>query len=169
MTAALTTYLALSWREELAFHGYPLRRLEQPFGPWVAQLIVAFVFAVEHVIGGVTWMHSIFGAAVGSLLFGMAALATRGLAVPIGIHAAWNFGQWTLGEKETSGLWQMVVPEGFRKQVERIGTISYVIVMATATLLFWWWYRRTHRDSTLRHASDTSPERKVLPGLQQDR
>jgi membrane protease YdiL (CAAX protease family) len=55
---------------------------------------VAFAFAVEHVVGGMRWLHAILGAGIGSLLLGMAALATRGLAMPISLHAAWNFGQW---------------------------------------------------------------------------
>jgi membrane protease YdiL (CAAX protease family) len=51
----LFTYLLLASREELAFHGYPLRRLERFFGTWTAQLIVAFVFAMEHRVGGYSW------------------------------------------------------------------------------------------------------------------
>ena len=93
------SYLALALREELAFRGYPLRRLESPFGLWGAQLIVAAAFALEHVAGGLSWMHAFLGAGVGSLLFGMAALATRDLTMPIGLHAAWNFGSWMFGEK----------------------------------------------------------------------
>jgi membrane protease YdiL (CAAX protease family) len=52
---ALFTYLLLASREELAFHWYPLRRLERFFGTWPAQLIVAFVFAMEHRVGGYSW------------------------------------------------------------------------------------------------------------------
>ena len=66
----LIAYLTLASREELAFHGYPLRRLEQSFGVWSAQLIVALVFAVEHMVGGWPWTRALFGAGVGSLLFG---------------------------------------------------------------------------------------------------
>src|SRR5450631_1554537 len=105
-SSALAAYLALSCREELAFRGYPLRRLDYFFGPYTAQLLVALVFAVEHVAGGYSWTNAMLGVATGSLLFGMAALATRGLAMPIGLHAAWNFGQWVLGGKEVPGLWR---------------------------------------------------------------
>src|SRR5487761_1452342 len=75
----LLIYLVLACREELAFHGYPLRSLDQSIGLWGAQFIVAVVFALEHMAGGMTWVHAFLGAAVGSLLFGMASLATRGL------------------------------------------------------------------------------------------
>src|SRR3954463_11954860 len=82
---ALAAYLALACREELSFHGYPLRRLQQTWGVWSAQLFVAIVFAPEHRLGGLQWVQVIFGALVGSLLFGMASIATRGLAIPTGV------------------------------------------------------------------------------------
>jgi uncharacterized protein len=139
---ALATYLLLACREELAFHGYPLRRLEQLFGLLASLLAVALVFAVEHVAGGSTWAQALFGAGVGSLLFGMAAIATRGLAVPIGLHAAWNFGDWMRGEKNSSGLWKPIVVDGFQERAQLVGMIGYAMVMLSATLAFWWWYRR---------------------------
>lgn len=49
---ALFGYVALACREELSFRGYPLRRLWKPFGLWGAQVIVAILFAIEHVLGG---------------------------------------------------------------------------------------------------------------------
>ena len=58
---SLVAYLCLSCREELAFHGYPLRRLQSLFGVWVAQAIVALVFAAEHVAGGSAWGPALAG------------------------------------------------------------------------------------------------------------
>lgn len=87
------TFVLLAAREELSFHGYPLLRLNDRFGYWPAQLTIAILFAVEHKIAGWTWVAAFAGAAFGSLLFGAIAIATRGLAAPIGMHAAWNFGQ----------------------------------------------------------------------------
>jgi hypothetical protein len=148
-TAAITlsAYLALAWREELAFHGYPLRRLQQPFGVWGAQLIVAAVFALEHMVGGWTWMRALFGAGVGSILFGMAAIATRGLAVPIGLHAAWNFWQSSMGLNGEPALWRVVVDQGEEQPVDQVRTLSYVVIMGSATFAFWLWYRRTNRPA----------------------
>jgi membrane protease YdiL (CAAX protease family) len=87
------TFALLATREELSFHGYPLLRLNDRFGYWPAQLTIAILFGIEHKIAGWTWIAAFAGAAFGSLLFGAIAIATRGLAVPIGMHAAWNFGQ----------------------------------------------------------------------------
>ena len=144
---ALLAYVTLASREELAFRGYPLRRLDDRFGLWSAQFVVAIVFATEHVAGGATWANAILGAFVGSLLFGMAALAMRGLAVPIGLHAAWNFGQWTLGEKETSGLWRPVVEQGYKVHVDHMGMLGYLLVFGSATVAFYLFGNfQTHRE-----------------------
>jgi membrane protease YdiL (CAAX protease family) len=137
MVTALVTYLLLAYREELAFRGYPLRRLDRSFGPWAAQLIVALIFALEHRAGGYSWTNALFGAFVGSLLFGTAALATRGLALPIGLHAAWNFGQWVIGEKETPGLWKPIIPGGPSTNANDVALIAYVAVFGLATLALW--------------------------------
>ncbi len=140
----LVAYLALASREELAFHGYPLRRLEQSFGIWRAQLIVALVFALEHMVGGWPWTRALFGAGVGSLFFGMAAIATRGLAVPVGLHAAWNFGQSIMGLNGEPSIWRVVVDNGQEQRIEHLRTISYLAVMGSATLAFWFWHRKMH-------------------------
>ncbi len=140
--SALAAYLLLACREELAFRGYPLRRLDRAFGLWTAQLMVATVFALEHRAGGYSWTNALFGAFVGSLLFGMAALATRGLALPIGLHAAWNFGQWIVGDKEMPGLWKPVLAGGPTAQADHAAMTAYVVVFAVATMAFWL-YRRT--------------------------
>ena len=141
-TVTLLTYIVLSCREELGFHGYPLRRLERFFGLWAAQIIVAIVFAVEHMAGGWPWERALLGAGVGSLLFGMASIATRGLALPIGLHAAWNFGDWMLGGKGSAGLWKPVVEEGQQGRAQLDKTIAYLAVMGSATFAFWIWHRR---------------------------
>ena len=134
----------LASREELAFRGYPLRRLNSAYGLWIAQAVVAIVFAFEHVAGGATWTNAFLGAGVGSLAFGMAAIATDGLAVPIGLHAAWNFGDWMRGGKDSTGLWHQVVPDAFARRAEVVGMGGYVVVMIGAAFGFWLWYRRTH-------------------------
>jgi membrane protease YdiL (CAAX protease family) len=134
---ALLAYLLLACREELTFHGYPLRRLESFFGIWIAQIVVALAFALEHRAGGYTWFNALLGASMGSLLFGMASIATRGLAVPIGVHSAWNFGQWIIGEKDLPGFWRPVIEESYKRHVDHIGLIGYVVVFGVAIVAFW--------------------------------
>lgn len=138
----LAAYFLLALREEIAFRAYPLRRLERDLGWWASLLIVGLVFALEHVAGGLSWTHSLLGPLAGALLFGMAALATRGIAVPLGIHFAFNFGQWIMGQKETAGLWRASVDPGFQKQAETLGYAAYLFGALAAAFCFWLHYRR---------------------------
>ena len=104
LLVAVCSFVALSVMEELGFRGYSFRRLESSYGLVIAQLIVAFAFAVYHVAGGFPWMAALLGTGMGSILFGMATIATKGLAVPIGLHAAWNIAGWAVGEKQVPGF-----------------------------------------------------------------
>jgi membrane protease YdiL (CAAX protease family) len=140
-TLAITGFLLLSAREELAFHGYALRRISTISGVWVALFVTTLVFALEHRAGGSPWGQAVFGAAFGCLLFGMATIASRGLALPLGLHAAMNFGDWVRGGKPSSGFWTPVVETGFEEQTLFRGMVNYVLVFALATLAFWAWHR----------------------------
>jgi hypothetical protein len=136
-------YLLLATREELAFRGYPLRKLASDMDPWSAQIVVAILFVIEHRLGGSSWTNALVGSGMGALVFGMAALASRGLAFPIGLHAAWNMGDWARGTKSGDGLWHMVLEPGARGHADRIAMGSYVVVMALAFVGLWQWYRRS--------------------------
>lgn len=137
---AMAGYVALAWREELAFRGYPLRVLAAAGGPWMAQIVVAGLFVLEHRLGGNSWSNAIVGAGLGALVFGAAALSSRGLALPLGLHAAWNIGDWMRGNKG-SGYWVALVEPGHAGAVERFGLTAYALVMVTALLLFEGWRR----------------------------
>lgn len=129
-------YLILAAREEITFRGYALRSLSYKIGPWKAQIILAIIFALEHMAGGFTWQQAFFGSGVGALVFGLAALRTKGIAMPIGLHAAWNFGQWCFGLKNIPGIWQVSVSKGFEEKNEQITMICYLIVMGLAIAAF---------------------------------
>jgi membrane protease YdiL (CAAX protease family) len=142
---AFVGYLLLALREELAFRGYPLRRLESAWGMWWALLLLGVVFTLEHAAGGWSWSRSLLGPPVGALLFGMAALATRGIAVPLGIHTAFNFGQWLMGQKDNTGLWTPVIDTGFDRQANTLGYVGYLGGMLLAASAFWLWKKRRSR------------------------
>lgn len=133
---SLFIYLLLAGREELAFRGYPLQSLNTVIGLWGAQIIVSLIFAAEHVVGGMSWWQALLGAGTGSILFGMAAVTTKGLAAPIGLHAAWNFGQWIFGFKDGTGMWYAVVENGYNSRVELAAMITYLLVMGSAIFAF---------------------------------
>lgn len=139
---ALAGYAALALREELAFRGYPLRRLEAAWGMWPALILITIAFTLEHAAGGWTWSRALLGPPAGALLFGMAALATRGLAVPLGIHAAFNFAQWVTGQKETAGPFKLIVDPGFSDRAEMLGYAAYLTGTLIAAATFWLWRTR---------------------------
>jgi membrane protease YdiL (CAAX protease family) len=141
---SIVVYLLLACREEIAFRGYPLQSLNRTIGLWSAQIIVALVFALEHIVGGMHLWQALLGTGIGSIVFGMAAITTKGLAAPIGLHASWNFGQWLLGFKDNTGLWNTIVEKGYIDSTERLGMITYLLVMIMAITVFYYYYHRQH-------------------------
>ncbi len=78
---------------------------------------------------------------MGSLLFGMAAIATRGIAVPVGIHAARNIGDWLRGGKSMPGVWRPIVEPGYESEMGVWGLVTYMVVTGLATCVFWYYWR----------------------------
>lgn len=138
-----TLYILVAVREELAFRGYPLFSLNYSFGLWISQLIIFVLFSVEHIVGGMTWIQAFVGPGTGALLFGFAALRTNGIALPIGLHTAWNFGQWCFGFKNETGIFTGITDKGFENIVQRNGWISYLMIMAIVIGIFYFYKPRS--------------------------
>jgi hypothetical protein len=138
--------VVLAAYEEISFRGYPMRRLLQSFGVWPTLLSVALVFAFYHIFLGWKPLPALIGTGTGSLLFGMAAVAARqGLAVPIGVHAGWNFATWSLGVGGT-GIWKMTFPAALTERVQVVGMCVYVMCMLLGMMLLWFWSRRGEKS-----------------------
>lgn len=155
VVVSLLVFFVLACREELAFHGYPLRRLQMSWGVWPSQFVIAALFAIEHILGGASWIDAVVGSALGSLLFGIASIATEGLAVPIGLHAAWNTGHWALGFKSMPGLLRPVGQTDNERAAYIVAMTSYALVITLATLIFWLWYRNRCRHIAYRFSNDS--------------
>jgi len=125
-------YFLVACREELVFRSYFLRRLDHSFAAPVALLVMVVVFILEHVLAGMNWKMAIVGSGLGGLLFGIAALKTKGLALPVGLHSAWNFGQWMVGFKNGPGVWKAVVEKGYERETENISLAVFAVVMLLA-------------------------------------
>jgi membrane protease YdiL (CAAX protease family) len=127
----LASYVALSCMEELGFRAYALRTLVPAVGAWRAQLGLALAFGATHLLFGWSWSTIALGVIPSALLFGVAALRSGGLAMPIGLHAALNLAQWIVGAKEVPGVWTLsAAPE----HTARLGTFAPWIA-AGVTLL----------------------------------
>jgi hypothetical protein len=134
-------FVFFATREEWTFRGYPLRVLAARWGPWPAQITLAIVFGMEHALGGATWQNAMLGAGAGALLFSTAALASGGLALPIGMHVAWNFGDWLRGGRGGGGLWDIVVVDGLTDRADWVALGTYLTLVAAASLGFDRWGR----------------------------
>ena len=91
----VTGVLALS--EELLFRGVALRYMRSLCGDRAAILLSAILFGAYHVVQSHDWaMGAVFRflmPTLGGLLFGWAALRSRGLALPLGLHLGGNWVQ----------------------------------------------------------------------------
>lgn len=102
----------LMFSEELIFRGYAFRKVQTLWGGPVAVVGSSLLFGAYHVVGSNSWgMGAVFlfaMPALGGLVFGLAALRTGGLALPLGLHLGGNWSGanvFGLGAPEGSALW----------------------------------------------------------------
>ncbi len=111
-------FLFVAINEEALFRGYPFQRLaEGGLGPWGTQLLFAGFFALVHLsnpgvqtAGAALKTVTTLNIALAAILLGLAYLRTRSLALPIGIHWAWNFVQGNLLGFPVSGTGERLAP-----------------------------------------------------------
>lgn len=92
--AALPLLAAAAVTEELLFRGFLFQRLLDGLGSWAAQLIIAALFVLTHsdalrALGALGLLAGL-NIFLASILFGVAYLRTRSLAMPLGLHFAAN-------------------------------------------------------------------------------
>lgn len=105
--------LPLALMEELGFRAYPLEILKDSMGIWLSILITSLLFALYHIGNGWSVASSFYGPAVWGLVFGLAAVCSKGIAVPTGIHYAANLTTSALGAKNTAAsIWIVTQPGG---------------------------------------------------------
>ena len=138
-------FLATSCMEEIGFRGYALHRLIESVGVWPALTITTVAFGLSHLLYGWDMQTITLGVFPCGLVWGMSAIATRGLAVPIGLHAAWNFASWTAGSRAETGLLRMIVADDALESSRAVGTASYLVISGALTATFWLVYRRNQR------------------------
>lgn len=104
--------------EELIFRGFLFQRLLDGLGTWLAQGILAAYFVLIHfgTLGAAGAQKQLAGLNIflASILFGLAYLRTRSLALPLGIHCAANVTQGSIlgfgvSGNEAGGLWRPIV------------------------------------------------------------
>jgi uncharacterized protein len=97
LLSSLAFFTGVAVAEELLFRGFVFQRLVSGLGEWSAQLIVAVFFLLTHLnnpgmTGSVKVMAGI-NIFLASILFGIAFVRTKSLAMPIGLHWVANWVQ----------------------------------------------------------------------------
>jgi membrane protease YdiL (CAAX protease family) len=86
-------FLFVAFFEEFFFRGYTLFTLTTGIGFWPAALLSSFIFGCVHYgNSGETWVGALAAGLVG-LLFCLLLRRTGDLWMPIGFHAAWDWGE----------------------------------------------------------------------------
>lgn len=93
-------FVAVAVAEEFLFRGFIFQRLIASIGIWGAQMIVAGYFLLIHINNpGMTGTIKLFASInifLASMMFGLAFIKTKSLAMPIGLHFMANWVQGTL-------------------------------------------------------------------------
>ncbi|MCP2328263.1 hypothetical protein HDA40_006770 [Hamadaea flava] len=144
-----TTYFVFAVLvEELVFRGYALRRLAEGIGKTKAIVVMAALFGGYHVLsigsslsvksGGSELVWTAVGPLVGAIVFGVAALRTGGIALPLGLHLGWNWMQWQFftfpGDDNPIGLWNPIVTAHYADN-PAVFRLGYLVAMTVALLV----------------------------------
>jgi uncharacterized protein len=111
LSSSLLLFAGVAAAEELLFRGFVFQRLISGLGQWPAQLITAAFFLLTHLnnpgmTGTVKVMASI-NIFLASVMFGLAFIRTRSLAMPLGLHWMANWMQGSILGFGVSGSQQL--------------------------------------------------------------
>jgi membrane protease YdiL (CAAX protease family) len=147
----LMVIIPLALMEELAFRSYAFLKLNTAYGLWWAQFMAAVAFALYHVLSGWSWQVSFLGPFVWAFVFGLAAIASRGIALPTGIHTALNFLQMLTGMKaDKQSLWILDLEQNHsasaQAKVDMVGILFQIFILITALLCTWFFLKRKLKE-----------------------
>ncbi len=86
----LVTLAVAALAEEVAFRGYPYRRLIEGVGPVAATVGMSLLFGLVHLFNPAATWTSVLVTMLAGLLLSVAWLRTHGLWMGWGLHFAWN-------------------------------------------------------------------------------
>ena len=89
--------------EELAFRGYPMRRLAETVGPWAAMLVLSVPFGLLHLKNPNATVFSTINVILAGVWLSFAFFSYGGMAYAWGLHFGWNAGLALLFDAPVSG------------------------------------------------------------------
>lgn len=96
--------LCAALAEELAFRGYPLRRLADAVGPAPALAVLAVLFGLAHAGNPSATVFSTVNVALAAVWLSFAFFSSGGMALAWGLHFGWNAGLALLFDAPVSGF-----------------------------------------------------------------
>jgi membrane protease YdiL (CAAX protease family) len=132
--------IPLALMEEVAFRSYPFLKLHKVFGLRITQLIIAVAFALYHIIQGWGFQGAFLGPGIWALVFGLAAVWSKGIALATGIHVALNLIQQLIGLKSdaSESILLFALPENISDaataQAQTWGIITQLLVLAASVI-----------------------------------
>lgn len=107
-------YAVIGIEEELAYRGYILTNAAEGFNDWngltptlaivLAAIFSSILFGFSHLPNQNASVAGVLGIAIGGLIIATAFVLTGELAIPIGVHIAWNIFMGAVFGFPTSGL-----------------------------------------------------------------
>jgi membrane protease YdiL (CAAX protease family) len=136
-------FIPMAFNEEVGFRAYSLQRLQAGYGLWISQLITALAFATIHILGGSGWFGALVGTGTWSIIYGLSAVWSRGIALPVGVHVAANVWQALVGMKrDIPALWTLASTSSSSanalESTQQIGLVTQLVVMGMGTILLAW-------------------------------
>jgi uncharacterized protein len=148
--------LPLAFMEELGFRAYPLELLKDRVGIRLSIIITSILFALYHIVNGWSIASSFYGPAVWGLIFGLAAVYSKGIAMPTGIHYAANLTTSAFGAKNTkASIWTITQPtDAIKHEGVDWSTIlpSLVLLIFGVICMELYMRRKTRANTTLAKA-----------------
>lgn len=152
---AIVTMAGVAIAEELLFRGFLFQRIGDGLGKWPALLLLAGLFLLTHLdntgLQGIAAVLAGVNIVTAGVMFGVAFLATRRLALPIGIHFGANVIQGNILGFAVSGTNnQSILTTKITSGAEWLtgGTVGLegslpglISLLALTVALLWFWQR----------------------------
>ncbi len=153
----LLAFFPLAFMEEIIFRGYAFIKINKSMGLWPAQILLAILFAWYHDFTGLTFFGQLMGPGIWVLIYGVAAVWSKGLAFPTGLHMAINVVLALVGHKDDRhSVWNMEytaeITPVLRAQSENIGLIIQICILIIGVVLTEY-YRRNSLKNDLSYES----------------
>lgn len=138
---SMLVLFVLALMEEVVFRSYPLVRLFESIGLRTSIYCTSLFFALYHGLDP----GNLLGPGVWGILFGLAAIASRGIALPLGIHFGLNWMQSLFGMKTqfATSIWTIEPgpTEGIVSS-ESVGLVLQVLLLVIGIALVEWYIRK---------------------------